>query len=542
MSLHCDYLVVGAGASGCVVASRLSENPDCEVVLIEAGGSDASPFLRVPGLGFAAGTIARYNWNFQVEPIPSLHDRRMIFLEGKVVGGSSSINGMIYTRGHSSNYDRWRDLGCTGWGFEDLLPFFRKSESNFRGASRWHGATGPMRLRRADPDLPIFDAFLEAAAAAGYPVVEDLNADHPGAFGWYDVNIDGGLRMSSPRSFLGAAASRRPNLKVLTRTEALRVLLTHGKATGVEALRQGVRTTISAAREVVLCAGAVKSPQLLMLSGIGPAEPLSRVGIEVAVDSPHVGKNLQNHPCYRPRFACSHPVTARNHTTVAGMLRAGLRYALWRNGPLAESFASAGGFFRSDPDLDLADMQAVMLSALPGQGGKHFLDLLPKEQGFGLTIYQGTPFSRGEITLRSSDPLAAPVIHSGYFNDPRDIEVLASGVQRIREMMRQPQIARYISAAIAPKDSVRSRGDLIEEIRLEAATSYHQSGTCAMGPEAKSVLDARLRVRGVSGLRVADTSIIPTLPNAALHAVALMIGEKAASMVAQDAGEAGSLT
>jgi choline dehydrogenase len=530
-----DYVVVGAGAAGCVVAARLADNPDNEVVLIEAGGSDLSPFLRLPGLGFAAGAIGRYNWNFVTEPIAELADRRLTLLAGKVLGGSSSINGMIYTRGHSSEYDRWRELGCTGWGFEDVRPYFLKSESNVRGAGEWHGDAGPMRLRRADPRLPICDAFLAAAAAAGLPVVDDLNANHAEGLGWYDVNIDRGLRMSSARAFL-PPARRRPNLSVVTGVQVTRIVLSGGRATGVEGVRGSERVAFGAQREVIVCAGAIKSPQLLMVSGIGPADELRRHGIDVVVDSPQVGSNLQNHPCYRPRFACSSPVTARNHVGAMPMLRAGLAYARSRSGPLAESFASAGGFFRSDPGLALADMQVVMLSALPPRGGQRIRDLLPKEQGFALTVYQGSPYSRGRVALRSSSPLDAPLVHTGYFSDPRDLDVLAAGVQRMRDVMRQPAIARYISAAVVPRDTVRSRAELIDDIRREAATSYHQCGTCAMGPDDAAVLDVRLRVRGVAGLRVADASVAPRLPNAALHAVTLMIGEKAAAMILEDAG------
>ncbi len=528
--LNCDYLVVGAGASGCVVASRLAERGIGRVLLLEAGGSDASPFLRLPGLAFAASSKGEFNWSFRVDPEPGMNARELVFLQGKVVGGSSSINGMIYARGHASQYDRWRAMGCEGWGFADLLPYFKKSERNFRGAGEWHGADGPVPLRRSQPGLPICDAFLEAASGAGYPVVDDLNANVDEGFGWYDVNIDRGRRASAARAFLNRDAGRA-NLRVSLRTEVLRIVHTRGRATGVEALRAGQRITIRAEREVIVCAGAIKSPQLLMLSGIGPADALRRIGIDVAVDSPGVGKNLQNHPAYRPRFSCSQPVTARNFTTPAGMLRAALAYASRRGGPLAESFASAGGFFRSSPDVDHADMQVVMLSALPG-GGQRLRDLLPKEQGFALTVYQGTPYSRGEVALRSSDPLAAPAIRSGYFSDPRDIEVLADGVERMRELMRRPEIARYIGSTLAPPETVRTRADLVESIRRECATSYHQSGTCAMGSDSSSVLTPRLCVRGIEGLRVADASIIPVLPNAALHAVALMIGEKAAAMVA----------
>jgi len=528
-----DYIVVGAGATGSVVAARLSENGSASVLLIEAGGRDSNMVLRAPGLGFAAGAIARYNWNFLTEPVPALNDRRLTFLQGRVMGGSSSINGMVYTRGHSREYDAWAEMGCTGWSFEEVKPFFLKSEANRRGG-RWHGVEGPMRLRPAHPELPICNAFLEAAGEQGLPVVEDINANQAEGVGVYDVNIRNGRRHSAARAFLGPARDR-PNLTIMRNTQVTAVTLAKGRATGVKALRGGRTVTFSAAREVVLCGGAIMSPALLMLSGIGPAEHLRQLGIEVRVDAPAVGENLQNHPSYRPRYACSAPVTARNHLTPLGALRAGWHYLTRASGPLAESFASVGGFFKSNPELGHADMQVVFLSALPPSGGTGVFDLLPREQGFGLTIYQGTPCSRGRVSLRSADPLDPPRIEAGYFTDPRDIEVLASGVQRMRDIMRQPAIARYISREIAPDSTVGTRADLIEEIRRNAGTSYHQSGTCAMGADNRAVLDPALRVRGVEGLRVADTSVMPRMPNAALHAPALMIGEKAAAMILEDA-------
>jgi len=529
-----DYIVVGSGAAGSVVAARLSEDPSLRVLVIEAGGSDANPLFRIPGLGFAAGAVARHNWNFATEGIAALNGRAMTLLQGRVLGGSSSMNGMVYTRGHRAEYDRWADMGCTGWGFDDLLPHFRRSEANWRAPSQDHGSQGPIRLRRAAPDLPICDAFLAGADQAGIAVVDDLNADHHEGLGWYDVNIDRGLRLSAPRAYLLPHLGR-PNLGLRTGVQVTRILLDGQRAIGVAGLAQGQPVTFRATREVILSGGAIMSPVLLMLSGIGPADDLARHGIAVVADSPGVGGNFQNHPCYRPQWLCSAPVTARRHVTPLGALRAGLRYALNRSGPLAESFASAGGFFKSDPSLERADMQVVMLSALPPGGGARIRDLLPREHGFGFTIYQGTPYSRGRVSLRSADPLEPPRIDTGYFSDPRDLPILAAGVERIREIVRQPAMARYVARELAPGPDVTTREDLIAAIRAGAGTSYHQCGTCAFGPGAEAPLDLRLRVRGVQGLRVADTSVMPVLPNAALHAPTMMIGEKAAEMILEDA-------
>ena len=529
-----DYVVVGSGASGAVVAARLSEDHDKRVCLIEAGARNTSLLFKLPGLGFAVGAHPRYNWNFLTEPIPTMADRALPYLQGRVLGGSSSINGMIYTRGHSRDYDHWRQLGCEGWSGADVLAYFKKSEDNVRGAGPWHGAGGPLSVRPAQPGLEICEAFLAAAGAAGFPVLDDLNCDAAEGFGYYDVNTGNGRRMSTAEAFLKPAA-KRPNLTVLTDTQALGVAIDNGRAVGVDVTSRGNRSRIVAERETVLCAGAVKSAHLLMLSGIGPADALRQHGIAVVHDSPNVGAGLQNHACYRTQYLCNAPVTASGQAEPLNAVKAGIEYLIRRTGPLAESYATAGGFFRTDPSLDIADAQVVLLSALAptSAGGSRFSirDLLPQQHGFGLTIYQGSPHSRGRVSLASADPLAQPRIAPGYFTDARDMDVLKRAVTMMRAMMQQPAIRRYIETELLPGEAVQGDAELEADIRRNGATAYHQCGTCAMGGQSTSVLAPDLKVRGIDGLRVADTSIMPRIPNAALHAPTIMIGEKAAALI-----------
>jgi choline dehydrogenase-like flavoprotein len=529
-----DFIIVGSGAAGSVLAARLSENKDVRVCLIEAGGPNRSLLCHLPGLGFAVGAHPKFNWNFATEAVPTMEGRSLPYLQGRVLGGSSSINGMIYTRGHSANYDLWRQAGCAGWGASGVLKYFKKSENNIRGQSQWHGTGGPLPVRPANPNLAICDAFLDAARDSGFPVVNDMNQDHVECFGYYDINSHSGRRMSTAEAFLRPARSRE-NLTVLTNSVARRVIIERGRACAVETAHDGSIQHIRADREIILSAGAIKSPQLLMLSGIGPADDLRRHGIAVVCDSRNVGENLQNHVCYRPQYLCNAPITASGQVEPFNAAKAGLQYLFSRTGPLAESYASAGGFFKTNSSLDVADAQVVLLSALAptSSAGSRFRirDLLPQQHGFGMTIYQGSPHSRGRVTLASDDPEANPKIDPAYFSDPRDMEVLKAAVKRMRAMMQQPAINKYISKEVLPGVAIQSDEDLEADIRRNGATAYHQCGTCAMGSHDDAVLTPELRVRDVQGLRVADASIMPRIPNAALHAPTIMIGEKAADMI-----------
>lgn len=532
-----DYVVVGSGAAGSVVAGRLSENLGIRVLLLEAGSTDSYFPFHIPGMGFLASSRKADNWWFETEPSTELNGRRQIWLQGKVVGGSSSINGMIYNRGHAREYDYWAQMGCEGWSFSDILPYFKKSEANQRGDSEWHSGSGAVPIRKSGSALPIYDDFLQACASNGLPTLDDLNRNTVDGFGYYDVNIKGGRRMSAAASYLEPALRRR-NLTVLTGALARRVVFEGRRAIGVEIVHGGTVRTVRARAEVIICAGGIKSPQLLMLSGIGPVAHLAVHGIDVLLDSPHVGANLQNHPSYRMQYACSGRSTAYNYLTPSGMIQSAANYMLSRGGGLGESIFGVGGFFRSRSDLEIPDIQVVMCGALlskPTNERPTLWEMLPKQQGFALVVYQGTPFSRGSVTLRSADPTAPPVVDSGYFRDSRDIHVLIAGIKRMREVCIGRDKPRYVVKELAPGPEIRTDGELERDIRDNVSTSYHQCGTCAMGGQPSSVLDPRLRVRGVEGLRVADASVMPVMPNAALHGPVMMIGEKAAAMIAEDA-------
>ena len=530
----CDYLIVGSGAAGAIVAARLSENLDASVILLEAGGKNNSLLLRVPGLGFAAANHPKYNWGFEAEPSPAMDNRKLIWLQGRVLGGSSSINGMIYTRGHSREYDIWRQMGCEGWGSNDVLPYFKRLESFEDSNSRELGKEGPVSIRKAKPDLEICDAFLQAARDEGYPILSDMNSDVTEGFGFYDINAGAGRRMSAATSYLEPISKRR-NLMVIPHAQVVKIIIENNSANGVEFFWKGKFRQLFAGKEVVLSSGAIKTPQLLMLSGIGPENELEKFGIKVKLISPKVGKTLQNHVCYRPQYLCSAPISSSKHLQPLNILKAGMKYVFDKSGPLAETYAVAGGFLKTDKTLEVPDAQVVLLSALgptkTGGAGYKIRDLLPDEHGFGLTVYQGSPRSRGSVTLRSPDPFDQPLITSGYFSDPYDMEVLKTAVKKMRKMMKQPAISQFIKKELAPGEDIEDEKSLEKEIRRNGATAYHQCASCAMGPEDDSVLNEKLQVRGIDKLRIADASVMPRIPNAALHAPSMMIGEKAAALI-----------
>ena len=534
-----DYIIIGAGASGCVVAGRLAEDSTAGVALVEAGGGDDSLYLKIPALSFMVMSKDEYNWNFATEPVPGFDGRTLNILSGKVVGGGSSVNGLIYSRGFSREYDYWRQLGCEGWGFDDVLPYFKRSEGSDRGGSNFHGADGPLKVKKGGSDLPIYKSFLRAVSDAGFPIVDDLVSDVEG-FGYYDTNVSAdGRRVSAATAFLGRGRERG-NLELLTKATALRVVIEKGRAEGVEILHQGEHKLLRARKEVILSAGAIKTPQLLMLSGVGPSAELAKHNVPVLVHSPNVGANYQNHVPYTLQYLCSRPVSAFSYLKPVNAIKAGLTYLTARRGPLAETAFGVGGTFKTDQRLEVPDIQVVVSGAIVFGAGtanaelkreKTFRDHLPTAEGFAVMVYQGSPQSRGTVGLRSKDPLDQPLICPNHLSDPRDMKTLTKAVKQMREAMEQPAIRSVIAREVSPGDAVQSDEALEAEIRKNGGTVSHHCGTCAIGSADASVVDPQLRVRGVKDLRVADNSIIPVILNATLHSHALMIGERAADFV-----------
>jgi len=533
MQREFDYVIVGAGAAGCVLAARLSEDPSVRVALLEAGPADRSPLLRIPGANVVTGADPRLQWNYQGEAEQYLDGRTLPWAQGKVLGGSSSINGMMVLRGHHRDYDGWRAAGCVGWGADDVLPYFRKAETNERGAGPLHGGHGPLHVSRGRSTAPICEIFLQGAAQAGHVLVDDLSAAPEAGFGHIDMSIRDGVRSSTSSAYL-RPVRRRANLTVMTGALATRVLVEHGRATGVEYLADGQRHVTRACKEVILAGGAVNSPQLLMLSGIGPADELSALGLRVLVDAPEVGRNLQNHPSYRLMYTCAKPVTAYRYVRPWRALGVGVEYLLARRGPLSRGLFPTAGFIRSDETGTVdgpPDIQVCMAPALIIRRGPGVMGVLPQRHGFTLLINQGTPYSRGEIRLRSADPTVAPRIDGRYFSDPRDLGVVVRGIQKVRNMMRAPALSACIEGEIQPRGPIGGIADLEADIRATCGSHYHPAGTCRMGADERAVLDPELRVRGIEGLRVIDASVMPTLVGASTFATTVMIAEKGADLI-----------
>ncbi len=520
-----DYVIVGAGSAGCVLANRLSEDTAARVLLIEAGLPDKKQEIHIPA-AFAKLFKTPLDWAYETEAEPGAGGRRVYWPRGKMLGGSSSMNAMIYMRGHRSDYDNWRDLGNTGWGYRDVLPFFRRSEHQERGPSEYHGVGGPLNVADQRTINPLSHAFVEASVRAGLPRNPDFNGAEQDGAGFYQVTQKGGRRWSTAAAFLRPAMKRR-NLTVVTGAQASRVLFEGTRAVGVEYIQRGQRYKVRAEREVILCGGAINSPQLLLLSGVGPTDDLRALGIDVVHDLPGVGANLQDHPAIAVTYACLKPITlaaAEQPRHIANFLARG-------RGPLTSNIAEAGSFVRTQSNLAAPDLQFHFAPV-------YFMDngyANPPGHGFTFGAVLITPYSRGRITLRSTDPLAAPAIHAHYLTDERDVQVMVDGVKLARELVRLDPFGPYRGDEVWPGRAVQGDSAIAEFVRGRMQTLYHPAGTCKMGQDETAVVDERLRVHGLDGLRVADASIMPVVVRGNTNAPTIMIAEKAAAMIREDA-------
>ncbi len=537
MTEEFDYIIVGAGTAGCVLANRLTEDGKHSVLLLEAGGSDLSIWIQMP-IGYGRTFFdQRINWMYETEPVEALSGRRSYWPRGKVIGGSGSINAMVYVRGQPRDFDDWKALGNIGWGWDDVLPFFKKSE-DFDWYSAHHGRGGPQHVTDISPYVhPVCHSFIETAQALGYPASSDFNGGKPEGVGYYQINTRGGWRASTANAFLHPARKRK-NLKVQTNAHAARVLFEDRRATGISYTRKGVVFEAKAKREVILSGGAINSPQLLMLSGIGDAERLKGIGIEPLVDAKAVGSNLQDH------LAVSYFYKVRTATLndllhpLLGKIRAGLRYMADRAGPLSLSVNQSGGFVRSDasklhPNLQLY-FSPVSYTKTPLSERK----LLNPDpfSAFLLSHNPCRPTSRGHIKLASADPKAYPIIHPNYLATQTDIDDVLAGNRLLRQLARTRPLADIITEELIP--GIQTEGDeaMLADFRARADTVYHPTSTCMMGTEAAtSVVDARLKVHGVKGLRVVDASVFPTITSGNTNAPTVMVAEKGAEMILEDA-------
>lgn len=527
-----DYVIVGAGSAGCVLAGRLSEDPALRVLLLEAGGTDWNPLLRVP---LMTGLLLRNryaNWFYHTEPEPNLNGRKIFWPRGKVLGGSSAINGMVYTRGAPMDYDGWAQRGLPEWSFDKVLPAFKRTERYLGDASERHGDSGPLPISRPEALNPLFDAFVDAGRQAGFPVTSDFNGEAQEGFGRYDFTISGGERWSAARAFLRA---NRPNLTIVTNAHLRRVLIEKGRAIGVEAQIGADRQVYHAASEVALSCGTVNSPAALMHSGVGDADQLIRLGIPVVADLKGVGRNLQDHLLARVEHACLAPITLHGVLRADRAAAALLKALLFKSGPASIFPLAVGAFLKSDPALDAPDLQshflpglstaALRLPFMRAPAGKH------DGHGFFANIYQLRPESRGEIALRSADPLEAPVIRPNYLSSPVDLRVLREGIKILRRVFAQSAFDPYRGRELSPGPDVSSDAEIETWLRATADTVFHPVGSCRMGEDPMAVVDGELRVHGVAGLRVADASIMPSMPSANTHAPSMMIGERAADFI-----------
>lgn len=532
-----DFIIVGAGSAGSVVAERLSANGRFTVLLIEAGGSDRRFFVQMP-LGYGKTFMdPKVNWNYSAEPDPGLAGNTDHWPRGKVLGGSSSINAMVWVRGHRADFDEWRDRGNPGWGYSDLLPTFKAVEDNEAGADEWRGRDGPVHVTDNRRHVhPLTARFLRATHEAGLTLNEDFNGENQEGAGVYQLTTRNGRRMSAARAFL-RPAMRRPNLRVETGALATRILFEGKRAVGIELRQQGRSRRVRAGREVILSGGSVNSPQLLQLSGVGPAALLREHGIDVIHESPQVGRNLQDHLGINYTWKAKLPTLNQLLRPWWGKALAGSQYLLLRRGPLSMSMNQGGGFFRTRPDLSRPNMQLyfqAFSTVLPRAGERPILSPDPWP-GFSIGLSNCRPTSVGHIAICSADPLVPPRIVANAFSTVHDVEEMLDAVKFLRRIAAQEPIRAITEEEMLPGAACQSDEELIADFRSRSGTVYHPVSTCRMGPGAReAVVDARLRVHGIAGLRVIDASIFPNIIAGNTNAAAIVTGAKGAALVLED--------
>ncbi len=540
MSEDFDYIVVGAGSAGCVLAARLSEDPATRVLLLEAGPPDRSLWIHLP-IGYGKTMWSdKYNWRFSTDPDPNMNGRRIYWPRGKTLGGSSAINGLIYIRGQREDYDHWAALGNTGWGYDDVLPYFVKSEGNQRGAIPLHGGDGPLKVSDIGAKHELIEAFIGGAQQIGRSSVqrtEDFNGATQEGAGYYQLTTHKGWRVSTAKAYLDPARGR-PNLRIETDAFAAGLIMEGTRAVGVRYRQGGEMKEARCSAEVLLCAGSLQSPQLLQLSGIGPRALLAKHGIPLVVDAPGVGENLQDHLQIRLSYECTKPITTNDQlNSVFGQARIGLQWLLFRSGPLAIGINQGGCFMRAlqgsdgEPEAKTPDIQfhVATLSADMAGGKVH------PYSGFTMSICQLRPESRGHVRIRSADPFEAPEMQPNYLSTYLDRRTTVAGMKAARAIAESAAMKPYVKREVKPGPEASDDAALLEFARNNGATIFHPTGTCRMGSDALAVVDTRLRVNGTTGLRVIDCSVMPTLVSGNTNAPAVMLAEKAADMIREDA-------
>ena len=528
-----DFIIVGAGSAGCVLANTLSANPAISVLLVEAGGPATNPWIHIPIGYFKTIGNPATDWCFQTEPVKGLANRPIFWPRGKVIGGSGAISGLIYLRGQSSNYDRWQQLGCEGWGWHDVLPYFIRSERQERGPSEFHGNSGPLGVSDNRADFEICDRFVDAAVASGVPKIDDCNDGNPDGVGYYQTTTWNGFRSSTATGYL-KPAKKRSNLKIVTGALCERILIEQGRARGIAfRSKDGAAMEVYCRREVLLCAGAIGSPQLLMLSGIGDADHLRALGIVPVLDKPEVGRNLQDHLKIHNSYKTRIKTLNDPLNSIYGKLGIALQYMLTRRGPLAMGAAPVFCFARTDQSLASPDIQ---FHVLPWTSDKPSTGVMDSFSGFTASLCPLRPESRGEIRLRSADPTAAPLIQPNYLDTENDRHSAIEALKLSREICSHGPLSEVIIEEHAPGPGAITDAQLLNYVRQTASTVFHPVGTCRMGADPDAVVDPQLRLKGIEGLRVVDASIMPEITSGNTNAPVVMIAEKASDMILADSG------